>query len=178
MSDRLLSIAAAAGAKNPDALLGLFFFAWRGFAAEPDAILAQEGLGRVHHRVLYAVVRVPGIRVGDLAATLGVTRQALHRPLAELQKRRLVVSSVSEASARERELRATPRGALLEDKASGAQREQLRRVFAEAGAPAASGWAKVMRALAAPVISRSPGRVGDVVQTRRTRAPTHRARRG
>jgi DNA-binding MarR family transcriptional regulator len=146
-----------------DALLALFFFAWRGFAAEPDAILAREGLGRVHHRVLYAIARVPGICVSDLAASLGITRQALHRPLAELHRRRLVLSTVSAESARERELRVTPRGADLEDKASGAQREQLRRVFSSVGPAAAEGWARVMEGLAGPIVSRSPGRVAEMV---------------
>src|SRR5262245_8629820 len=149
---------------DPDALLALFFLAWRGFSTEPDAILEREGLGRVHHRVLYTVVRVPGIRVGDLAATLGVTRQALHRPLAELQKRRLVVSSVAKESARERSLHVTTRGARLEGRASGAQRDQLERIFDVVGRPAAVGWTRVMEALAAPVISRSPGLVGRVIR--------------
>jgi len=151
-------------AADHDALLALFFFAWRGFAAEPDAILAREGLGRVHHRILYTVVRVPGIRVGDLAASLGVTRQALHRPLSELHRRRLVVSAVSAESARERELRVTPRGAQLEDRASGTQRDQLRRVFESAGDTAAEGWARVMQGLASPVVSRSPGRMAEIVR--------------
>jgi len=151
-------------AADHDALLALFFFAWRGFAAEPDAILEREGLGRVHNRILYTVVRVPGIRVGDLAASLGVTRQALHRPLSELHRRRLVVSVISAESARERELRVTPRGAQLEDRASGAQRDQLRRVFESVGEAAAAGWTRVMQGLASPVVSRSPGRMAELVR--------------
>lgn len=104
--------------------------------------------------------------MGDLAATLGVTRQGLHRPLAELQKRRLVASQRSEENARERALRVTERGAQLEDRASGAQREQLRRVFASVGPNASEGWAKVMLGLASPVISRSPGLVAEVARAR------------
>jgi DNA-binding MarR family transcriptional regulator len=148
---------------DADKLLALFFFAWRGFAAEPDAILEREGLGRVHHRILYTVVRVPGMRVGDLAATLGVTRQGLHGPLAALQKRRLVASDVSPESARERVLSVTERGARLEERASGAQREQLERVFAAVGDTSARGWVKVMEALAGPVVSRSPGLVAHMM---------------
>jgi DNA-binding MarR family transcriptional regulator len=147
-----------------DPLLALFFFAWRGFASEPDAILEREGLGRVHHRILYTVVHIPGVRVGDLAATLGVTRQALHRPLSDLQKRRLVTSEIPTESARERALYLTERGARLEARASGAQREQLGRIFAEAGPKAAEGWVRVMRVLAAPVVSRSPRVVAEVVR--------------
>ena len=144
---------------SSDALLALFFLAWRGFAAEPDAILAEEDLGRVHHRVLYAVARIPGISVGDLALSLGVSRQALHRPLAELVERGLVVSEVSERSGRERALSLTRRGKALEDRASGAQRAQLERVFAAVGPAAAEHWVAVMRELAAPALARSPGLV-------------------
>jgi len=139
-----------------DPLLALFFVAWRGFVAEADALLDAHGLGRVHHRVLYAVVRLPGVAVGDLAATLGITRQALHGPLAELERRRLVVRTVSKESARERSLFVTKRGAMLEDAASAAQRAQLERVFAELGPEAASGWIAVMRALASRVLTNLP----------------------
>jgi DNA-binding MarR family transcriptional regulator len=147
-----------------DRMLALFFMAWRGFASEPDGILERDGLGRVHHRVLYTVVRLPGATVGDLAATLGVTRQALHRPMADLTKRRLVVVRVSKRSGRERAVFATDRGARLEDQASGAQRDQLTRVFDRLGPEARRAWCEVMYALAAPVISRSPGLVGRIVE--------------
>jgi DNA-binding MarR family transcriptional regulator len=115
------------------------------------------------HRVLYAIARVPGICAGDLAASLGITRQAIHRPLVDLHRRRLVLSTVSAESARERELRVTLRGAELEDKASGAQREQLRCVFSSVGPPAAEGWVTVIHGLAGPIVSRSPGRVAEMV---------------
>jgi DNA-binding MarR family transcriptional regulator len=139
-----------------DRLLALFFMAWRGFAAEADAILAPHGLGRLHHRILYAVARLPGIRIGDLATTLGITRQGLHGPLAELERRRLVVRRVAKESARDRAVFVTKRGASLEDAASSAQRRQLERAFAELGDAAARGWIAVQRALAAAVVADAP----------------------
>ena len=39
----------------------LFYFAYRAFTSRPDRILAQRGLGRVHHRILYFVGRNPGL---------------------------------------------------------------------------------------------------------------------
>ena len=140
-----------------DRLIALFFMAWRGFAAEPDLLLGRHGLGRVHHRLLFTVVRLPGVRVGDLAATLGITRQALHRPLAELSRRRLVEVKVAKESRRERALFATERGRDLEERASGAQRAELARAFASTGARSGEGWTLVMQALAAPIVSRAPG---------------------
>lgn len=148
-----------------DALLALFFFAWRGFAAEPDLILEREGLGRVHHRILYTLVHMPGVRVGDLAATLGVTRQALHRSLGQLLKRRLVESRIAPQSKRERALSVTEKGRQLEDRASGAQRRQLDRIFTHLGPQAEKGWQAVMQELAAPVISRAPGLVPELVKS-------------
>ena len=45
---------------NQDTLneaLELFHFAFRAFTTGPDAILAEQGLQRVHHRILYFVVQ-------------------------------------------------------------------------------------------------------------------------
>lgn len=142
--------------RDYDLLLALFFFAWRGFAAEPDALLETEGLGRVHHRILFTLVRVPGIRVGDLAKSLGVSRQALHRTLSELHERGLVSLEVAERSAREKSVKATRAGARIEARASGAQRRHLERVFESLDPKAADGWVAVMRGLALPVIESSP----------------------
>jgi len=161
------------GARETDPLLALFFLAWRGFVAEADALLEPHGLGRLHHRILYAVVRLPGVGIGDLAATLGITRQALHGPLELRERRRLVVRTVSKESARERLLFVTKGGASLEDAASSAQRAQLERVFAELGPEAAKVWGVVMRALAAEVAVNLP-RVLPPSRARRR----HRARAG
>ena len=44
----------------------MLFFAYRDFTAEADAILAQYGFGRAHHRVIYFVGRNPGMTVSEL----------------------------------------------------------------------------------------------------------------
>ena len=59
--------------------VALFFLGWRSFVDDADTVLAEHGLGRMHHRVLYVVARSPGISVGELAGALGISRQALHR---------------------------------------------------------------------------------------------------
>ena len=41
-------------------LIELMFFAYRDFVQDADRILAADGFGRAHHRVLYFVVRRPG----------------------------------------------------------------------------------------------------------------------
>ena len=61
-----------------------FFFAYRDFVSDPDAILAEGGFGRAHHRVLHFVNREPGMTVADLLETLRITKQSLARVLKQL----------------------------------------------------------------------------------------------
>lgn len=128
--------------------LELLHFAFRAVVAEPDARLAELGLARVHHRLLFFVAQRPDVCVLDLARTLGVSKQALHRPLQQLLRLKLVASRQSERDRRERHLRLTAAGVQLERRLSGHQRRLFRAAFRDAGPLAASGWAAVMRALA------------------------------
>jgi DNA-binding MarR family transcriptional regulator len=132
---------------DPPALL---FFAFRAVTAEPDRILAQQGLGRVHHRILYFVGRRPGVRVGALVATLGVSKQALNRPLRELLGKGLVAATAAPGNRRAKELRLTRAGALLERRLGAVQRRRFALAFSAAGAGAERGWREVMTSLANP----------------------------
>ncbi|HSM92119.1 MAG TPA: MarR family transcriptional regulator [Anaeromyxobacteraceae bacterium] len=134
----------------PDDPSALLFFAFRALTAEPDRVLAEHGLSRVHHRILYFVGRAPGLRVGELLALLGVTKQALNRPLRELLQRGLVAGSTPAHNRRARELRLTPSGDRLERRLSGAQRRRFAQAFSAAGVQAEQGWREVMRLLFEP----------------------------
>lgn len=134
----------------------LLFFAFRALTAEPDRILSERGLGRVHHRVLYFVARKPGVRMAALLATLGVTKQAAHGPLRDLQRAGLVVASAAPGNRREKELRLTADGERLERRLTGAQRRRFSRAFRGAGADAERGWREIMARLAAPRGGRRP----------------------
>ena len=136
--------------------IALFFMGWRSFVDDADAVLAEQGLGRLHHRVLYVVVRSPGIGVGELAAALGISRQALHRPLSDLRGRDLITAAVSERSKRERKLSVTAAGQALEQAATGPQIAHLAEVFESVGSEATEGWRKVMRGLADEAVSQAP----------------------
>ncbi len=127
-----------------------FFFGFRAFTAPPDEILAARGLGRTHHRILYFVHRDPGISVGALLAILGITKQAAHGPLRELEREGLIASKRAERDGRVRELWVTASGEELEARLSGAQLELLGDAFARCGRAAEDGWRQVMGALAAP----------------------------
>src|SRR3954469_19636125 len=66
------------------ACIELFYFAYRDFTCDPDAILEQYGFGRAHHRVLHFVHRNPGLKVAELLEILKITKQSLARVLKQL----------------------------------------------------------------------------------------------
>ncbi|WP_033407863.1 MarR family winged helix-turn-helix transcriptional regulator [Uliginosibacterium gangwonense] len=130
------------------AAIELFFYAFRAFTARPDEILAERGLARLHHRILYFVARRPGQRVSDLLATLGISKQAVHAPLRQLQDAGLVVVDIDAQDRRARCLSLTPEGAALEARLSQTQRQTLAQAFASQGEGAESAWRRVMEELA------------------------------
>ncbi len=123
------------------------YFGYRAFTARPDRILAERGLGRVHHRILYFVGRNPCISVNALLGTLAVSKQALHAPLRQLLEMKLVEMLPAEHDRRVRQLSLTAAGEKLEARLTGTQMRQLDAVFAAAGADAERGWHRVMRGL-------------------------------
>ena len=131
-----------------DAAMMLLHFAYRRVIERPDEILAQHGLGRVHHRILFCVGRHPGIRIGQLLKTLDVTKQALNPPLRQLMQQRLIAAAVDPGNRRTKMLRLSERGVALEERLSGDQRERFLRAFREAGPDAEDTWRRVMRHLA------------------------------
>ena len=126
------------------------FFAYRGFTADPDRILADRGLGRAHHRALHFVGRSPGITVNALLAVLGVTKQSLNRVLRALIAQGLVESRVGRADKRQRHLRLTPEGGALERALSDAQRARMRAAYRAVGPEAVQGFRQVLEAMMDP----------------------------
>ena len=136
--------------KKPELLesIELFYFAYRAFTARPDRILAQRGLGRVHHRLLYFVGRNPGISVNALRDVLGVSKQAINAPLRQLMEMHLIDASAAGHDRRVKELTLTADGTELERQLTETQMKQLADVFAANGENTAEDWRAVMRALA------------------------------
>ena len=91
----------------------LLFFAYRDFTREADAVLAEFGLGRAHHRVLHFVNRNPGLRVADLLEVLKITKQSLARVLKQLVDEGWIAQQAGVDDRRERLLRVTEKGASL-----------------------------------------------------------------
>lgn len=123
------------------------FFAYRGFTADPDRILAEMAYGRAHHRAIHFINRAPGTTVNNLLAILGVTKQSLNRVLRTLIADGLVESKVGTVDKRERHLFLTEAGRGLEAKLSNAQRERMRAAYKEAGPEAVAGFKQVLEAM-------------------------------
>lgn len=123
------------------------FFAYRGFTADPDRILADMAYGRAHHRAIHFIHRNPGTTVNNLLAILGVTKQSLNRVLRTLIAEGLVASKIGRQDKRERHLYLTEEGAALEQRLSDAQRDRMRAAYRAAGPTAVAGFRQVLEAM-------------------------------
>ncbi len=110
----------------------LLFFAYRDFIGDPDALLAEDGFGRAHHRVLHFVNRYPGMRVAGLLDILNITKQSLGRVLKQLVDRGYIEQQAGDSDRRERRLYATDRGRALAERLAAPQLRRLARALAMA----------------------------------------------
>jgi DNA-binding MarR family transcriptional regulator len=145
----------------------LLFFAFRNLTAEPDRVLAERGLSRVHHRILYFVRRNPGLGPGDLLRILRVSKQAMARPLRELSAQGLLLGEAVPENRRRKRIALTPAGVRFERRISELQRRRFAAAFAAAGPSAAGSWREVMRLLGTPE-GRHGGGVRQEGPSRRT----------
>lgn len=122
----------------------LLFFAYRDFTARADAILAKQGFGRAHHRVIYFVGRHPGTTVSDLLEILGITKQSLSRVLSQLVREGYIVQERGTTDRRQRLLHLTEKGRALERDLTAEQRTRIATAYRDAGAVAVEGFRKVM----------------------------------
>ncbi len=122
-------------APRPDlvACAELFYFAYRDFTCDPDAILAQYNFGRAHHRVLHFVHRHPGLKVAELLDILKITKQSLARVLKQLIDEGFIIQRAGDADRRERRLYVSAKGARLTDKLTDIQIKRLQSALASLG---------------------------------------------
>jgi len=114
-------------------IMELLFFAYRDFTGEADAILAEIGFGRAHHRVLHFVNRRPGLRVADLLDILRITKQSLARVLNQLVDDDCIDVRSGEADRRERRLYPTAKGADIAMRLAALQTRRIRSALDDAG---------------------------------------------
>ena len=125
----------------------LMFFAYRDFTGEADSLLAEQDMGRAHHRAIYFIGRNPGITVSDLLAILKITKQSLSRVLSSLMDDGYVVQQTGPEDKRQRLLFLTDTGTALEARLTGVQGKRFAAAYREAGVTAVEGFQTVLQGL-------------------------------
>jgi DNA-binding MarR family transcriptional regulator len=125
----------------------LMFAAQRELAAAVEPILIEAKLGRAHQRALYFIGRHQDLTVSALLGRLGITKQSLNRVLTDLTARQLVEMRVGRDDRRQRLLRLTESGKVLEAALFEAMREKLADAYAKAGQQAVGGFWTVLEGL-------------------------------
>ena len=128
----------------------LLYFGYGNMTRSADAMLAEHGLGRAHHRALYFIARQPGLTVGELLRLLAITKQSLGRVLSELTERDLVGTTSGEQDRRQKLLRLTDAGSALEADLFDRFRERLSAAYRHAGQEAVTGFWQVLEGLIPP----------------------------
>jgi len=127
--------------------LELLYFGNSHLTRTIDQGLADQGLGRAHHRALYFIARQPDLTVSQLLGLLAITKQSLGRVLNELIERELVEMRAGERDRRQRLLRLSETGRRLETELFDALRERLSAAYASAGQAAVGGFWAVLEGL-------------------------------
>lgn len=122
----------------------MLYFSYKGFTADPDKLLEQYGLGRAHHRVLYFIHQRPNLKITELLAILGITKQSLNRVLRRLIDDNYVEVHIGIIDRRERRLTLAPKGVELEAQLAKIQHERLKSAFMQAGPEAVKGFKLVL----------------------------------
>ena len=125
----------------------MMFFSYRDFTSEADTILAEQDMGRAHHRAIYFIGRHPGITVSDLLGILNITKQSLSRVLSVLMKDGFVLQKTGATDRRQRLLYLTETGTELEARLTALQGRRFAAAYREAGAEAVDGFQRVLRGL-------------------------------
>jgi DNA-binding MarR family transcriptional regulator len=122
-------------------------FGFRAMTYKPDQRLAELGLARVHHRLLYFVARHPDSSINELLDTMRITKQYLNRPLRQMIERGYIAQRTDASDRRVRRLALSARGKKLEHELSEVQRQRFAQIFKKVGPTAEKHWREVMALL-------------------------------
>jgi DNA-binding MarR family transcriptional regulator len=145
-----ITTAARPGDARTIELIELLFFAYRDFVSDPDALLAELGFGRAHHRVLHFVGREGGMTVAQLLDILRITKQSLSRVLKDLIGTGYVFQLEGEEDRRQRLLYLSPKGRELHQRLMAPQLARIRRALAETPEVDANALRAILQSLASP----------------------------
>jgi len=122
-------------------------FGFRAMTYKPDQRLAELGLARVHHRLLYFVACHPGCSINELLDTMRITKQYLNRPLRQMIDLGYIAQRTDAGDRRVRRLELTARGKKLEHELTEVQRRRFAQIFNKVGPTAEKHWREVMALL-------------------------------
>lgn len=136
-----------------DSLIVDLHLAYKNVVSEADELLSRHGLARSHHKVLFFVARNSMCRSSDVQTFLGITRQAIQRPLTDLHRRLLIESVVAPQNRRIHLLRITPEGHALEQQASSLIQRHFETAFEKLTADQLQLWRQTMKQLSLPLVA-------------------------
>lgn len=125
----------------------LLFFGYTRLTRSIDHGLAEQGLGRAHHRALYFIARQPDLNISELLKILAITKQSLGRVLTDLADRGLVETRAGQVDRRQKLLRLTQEGMRFESELFEALRHNLAAAYAAAGQESVTGFWRVLEGL-------------------------------
>ena len=122
-------------------------FGFRAMVHKPDQRLAELGLARIHHRLLYFVARNPGSSINELLQIMRITKQYLNRPLRQMIELGYIRQRTDRDDRRVRRLDLSAKGKKLEHELTEVQRRRFADIFKQAGPAAEKHWREVMALL-------------------------------
>ena len=122
-------------------------FGFRAMTYQPDQRLAQLGLARIHHRLLYFIARHADCSINELLQIMHISKQYLHKPLKKMIDLGYIRQKADPADRRIRRLSLTVKGKKLEFDLTEVQRRRFAAIFKQAGPTAEKHWRQVMALL-------------------------------
>lgn len=125
----------------------MLYFGYTALTRSIDEYLADQGLGRAHHRALYFISRQPDLTVSELLRLLAITKQSLGRVLNDLLERGYIETRPGQRDRRQKLLRLSAAGTALESELFKALREKMAVAYAQAGQGSVTGFWRVLEGL-------------------------------
>ena len=122
-------------------------FGFRAMTFKPDQQLAELGLTRIHHRLLYFLARHPDCSINELLQIMRISKQYLHKPLKKMISQGYVSEQPDTEDRRIKRIRLTGKGRRLEYELTEAQRQRFAEIFNQTGPTAEKHWRQVMALL-------------------------------
>jgi len=122
-------------------------FGFRAMTFKPDQRLAELGLARIHHRLLYFLARHPDCSINELLQIMRISKQYLHQPLKKMISQGYVNQQADTEDRRIKRIQLSGKGKQLEYELTEAQRQRFAEIFKQTGPTAEKHWRQVMALL-------------------------------